>query len=233
MAAELENLSLKVLIVDGHPLYRDALTRLIARQTGWALCGQVDNELVAREVTASAKPDLIIMSLHWENHGGLDLLRTLKTCSEKSRILVTSDDGDPQYVERALRAGANGYLLKTENAEEVQAAFRSVASGELYLSPSLVSKMLRRSIQSQNGRERSGIESLTNRELRIMELLGEGLAAREIARRLHLSRKTVDSHRENIKHKLGLASASALTRYACKWLQRESQQNSKAPSPPA
>lgn len=233
MAGKFDNSSLKVLIVDGHPLYRDALTQLIARQPGWVLCGQVDNEQLAREVASAEKPGLIIMSLHLENHGGLDLLRTLKTCSRKSRILATCDRNDPQYVERALRAGADGYLLKTENSEEVQAAFRSVANGELYLSRSLVSAMLRRSLQLRNGRERAGIESLSDRELRVLELLGEGLPAREIALRLHLSRKTVDSHRENIKRKLGLASASALTHFACEWLQRESPQNPDAPSPPA
>ena len=232
MAAARDNSSLKVLIVEAHPLYRDGLTRLIAQQAGWVLCGQADSEIGAREVTTRQQPDLIILSLHLENRGGLEMVRTLKTCSAKSQILVTADNNNPNYVERALRAGADGYLLKTENSEEVLAAFRSVVRGELYLSPTLVSEVLRRTLESRNGRDRTGIESLTDRELRVFELLGEGLSAREIAKRLHLSRKTVDSHRENTKRKLGLTSASALAGSACEWLQRESLPNPAAPSAP-
>ncbi len=224
MAGKHENSVVKVLIVDSHPLYREGLVRLIANHPHWVLCGQADNEKRAGEIANSEKPDLIILSLNVQDHGGLDLVRTLKTCSARSRILVTSDVDDPHYVERALRAGTDGYLLKIEDSSEIQLAMNSVATGELYISPTLVSKMLKRSLRPAS-QGASGVESLSDRELRVLELLGEGLPVREIAARLHLSRKTVDSHRENIKRKLGMTAASALTRFACDWLQRRSPDN--------
>jgi DNA-binding NarL/FixJ family response regulator len=224
MSTKRANLPLKVLILEAQPLYREGLTRLVGDREHWTLCRPAGDDLAACEVTSADQPDLIVLSLAFSFRGGLELLRKLKNCCQTSRILATSENDDPQYVERALKAGADGFLLKTDSSAEVAAALESVAEGELYLSPRLYSKILRRCLANGNGRNHTGIESLSDRELRVFELLGERLTTREIAEKLFLSRKTVDSHRENIKRKLALPSTLALRRFAGDWVQDQSSQ---------
>jgi DNA-binding NarL/FixJ family response regulator len=206
----------RVLVVDPHPLFRGGLVQLIHSQEEFVVCAEADSAPAAHAAVAAWNPEIIVLDLGFEAESGLALVRALKTASPKLRILVVSDKPDEAYAERALRTGADGYLLKSEPGQEVLRALRAVLSGELYVPPSMASRLLKRALQSPVVSD-PGVGVLTDRELRVLELLGAGLKTGEIAGRLHLRRKTVDAHRENIKHKLGLQSATALASYACEW----------------
>lgn len=222
----------KILVVDSHPLYTEGLAQLINPQADLALCGQAASPAAALAVARQQNPDLVVVSLELDHRSGLELLRSLKSEFPAAGILVMADAGDPQYVERSLRAGAGGFVLKTASGAEVLLGIRTVLQGDIFLQSSLVSPLLRAVLRPSPYNHRFGIERLTDRELRVLELIGDGLPTGEVAIRLGVSRKTIDSHRENIKRKLDLKNAAALTRFACEWTQRKSSHRSpRSPSP--
>lgn len=212
----------KILVVDSLPLYAEGLAQLITPQLDVTLCGQAASPATALQIARREHPDLVVVSLELDHRSGLELLRTLKSEFPATGILVMADTGDPQYVERSLRAGAGGFVLKTASGPEVLLGIRTILQGDIFLQSSLVSPLLRAVLRPSSYNHRFGIERLTDRELRVLELIGDGLPTGEVARRLGVSRKTVDSHRENIKRKLDLKNAAALTRFACEWTQHES-----------
>jgi DNA-binding NarL/FixJ family response regulator len=221
----------KILVVDSHPLYAEGLAQLIAAQSDMLLCGQATSPNAALQVIREQQPDLVVVSLELDHRGSLELLRSLSSEFPATGILVMADAGEPQYVERSLRAGASGFILKTASEDEVLRGVRAILQGDIYLQNCLISPLLRAVLRPVPHNQRFGIERLTDRELRVLELIGDGLATGEIARRLSISRKTVDSHRENIKRKLDLKNAAALTRFACEWTQRQPA-SSAPPTPP-
>jgi DNA-binding NarL/FixJ family response regulator len=210
-----------ILIVDDHPMVRDGLARLIGQEKDLVCCGEASN--VAETLTAVArhKPDLIILDLRLKAQDGLELIKSLKAQYPDLRILILSQYGAPLYIERAMRAGALGYVVKEQAAEEVMSAIRAVLAGEIYLTRGMAGLLLKKFLVPKAGPTQAGAEPLTDRELHVLQLLGSGLSTREIAAELNLSFKTIETHRENIKRKLGLRDAAALVHFATQWAREQ------------
>lgn len=210
----------RILVVDDHPLVRDGLVQLIRRQNGLTCCGEASNVPDAHACALREHPDLVILDLRLDKGDGMELIKMLKSELPGLRILVLSQLDELLYAERVLKAGAHGYLMKEEAAKEVVTAIRMVLAGELYVSPKMSGLILRKMIESPSVRPVSGVESLTDRELQVFQMLGAGKSTRQIAVELFLSFKTVETHRENIKAKMGLADAAALIHQATIWYRR-------------
>ena len=204
----------RILVADDHPLVREALTAIISRRGDFICCGEAANTVETQRAVALLKPDLILLDFWLDQGDGLELIKTLKSQSPSLRILVVSQSDEALCAEQALRAGAHGFVKKEEPAGEILTAIQTVLAGEFYVSPKVSGGALPKLVEngSQNGNSR--VECLTDRELQVLRLLGEGLGTRKIADELNLSFKTVETHRENIKHKLGLSDAGELVRYA-------------------
>ncbi len=209
----------RVLLVDPDPAAGRRLARLFEGACGFRLCGQVADLAEAQRSIALEHPDLLVVDTDFDRAGVLQFLSTVAGALP-CRILATSRQSDAVQAEQILRAGVHGYLLKTEPSHEVLNAFRSVLRGQHYASRAVAMPLLKRLLIEQPRWARTGIESLTDRELRVFELLGLGLSKREVAARLGLSCKTVESHRSKIQHRLGLKSAADLAQCAFAWVQR-------------
>src|SRR6266481_909859 len=207
----------RVLVVDDHPVVRDGLIRLIDKQGDLVCCGEAGTVMEAQIAVAKHKPDLVILDLRLKGRDGLELIKSLKSQFADLRILILSQYDAPLYIERALRAGALGYVIKDQAAEEVLTAIRTVLSGQVYLTRGMAALLLHKFVGAPPKALNSGVEPLTDRELHVMQLLGTGMSTREIAEELKLSFKTIETHRENIKRKLGLRGAAALMHYATEW----------------
>jgi DNA-binding NarL/FixJ family response regulator len=207
----------RVLIVDDHPLYRQGLRRFVEAQPGLSCCGEADSCQTALDAATQLKPDLVILDLSLRREDGIELLRNLVACMPKVRALVLSQKDEAAHAEQALRAGALGYIMKEEATEELLTAIRTVLSGELYVSRRLAAVILKKFLRGAHG---DGIsDKLTDRELQVFQFIGSGLGTKEIATQLHLSVKTVETHRENIKHKLSLIDSPSLVKAAEHWVE--------------
>jgi len=220
----------RILVVDDHPMVRDGLAQLIAQHPDLVCCGEADSVSAAQTAVERKTPDLVVLDLRLKGGDGLDLIKSLKSQYPKLKILVLSQYDAPMYAERALRAGAMGYVVKEQAAAEVLQAIRTVLGGQVYLTRSMASMLLQKIVGLNGAGGRGGIEALTDRELHVLNLLGGGLSTRQIANELKLSFKTVETHRENIKRKLGLRNAAALVHYATQW-GRGQTPSSPGPSP--
>jgi DNA-binding NarL/FixJ family response regulator len=201
--------------VDDHPLIREGFKKLIANEPDLVICGESGSLREALGLIRSLQPDGVIVELSLADGDGLDLIRRLSARESGLRILVCSMRDDTMFAERALHSGAHGYLSKDESPENVLSALRQVLAGKVYLSPRLMTALVS---GLKNPRTyRSGIERLSDRELEIFSLIGKGLATTQIAAQLHLSIKTVETHRENIKRKLHIQSGVELIRRAILW----------------
>ena len=203
----------RVLIVDDHPIVRHGLARLINDEPGLTVCGSAATRAEAQEALRHERPDLVIIDLSLGDDSGLDLLKAIRLEHPDLPVLVLSMHDEAYYADRALRAGAMGFIMKQEPAERMIAAVHQVLSGRVYLSEKLAGSMLTRLV-GRTGTVARPVDHLTDRELQILELIGRGLATRQIADRLHLSVKTVENHREHIKAKLHLKTSAELVRYA-------------------
>lgn len=204
---------IRILLVDDHPLIRKGFADVIQGEPDLELCGEASGRVEAAELVTTQHPDVIVLDLCLSGQLALDLIREI---GENSRVLVLSMQPETIYAGRALAAGASGYIMKHESVERVLEAIRTVASGKVYASASIKDDILR----SVSGRRASdcGMKSLSDRELEVFSLIGKGLPTREIARLLCLSRKTVETHRENIKRKLSVKLSSELAVRAAAWL---------------
>jgi len=211
----------RVLVVDDHPMVRDGLIRLIGNQTDLVCCGEAATAQETQAAVGQLKPDLVILDLRLKSGDGLELIKSLKAQDGNIRILILSQFDAPIYVERALRAGALGYVIKEQAADEVLNAIRTVLAGQVYLTRGMASHMLHKMVGPTPKPGTGAIANLTDRELHVLHLLGSGLSTREIAAELKLSFKTIETHRENIKRKLGLKGSAALLHYANKWAQEQ------------
>ena len=208
----------RILVVDDHPMVREGLVRLISRQSDLACCGEAGSPEETLGAVAREKPDLVILDLRLRSGDGLELIKSLRAQSPELRILILSQFEEPQYIERSLRAGALGYIVKDQPPEEVLQAIRTVLGGNLYLTQGMAALLLHRFVGGTPTTSPStGLEPLTDRELHVFQLLGAGLSTRQIAEELGLSFKTIATHRENIKRKLGLRGAAALIHFATEW----------------
>jgi DNA-binding NarL/FixJ family response regulator len=209
---------IKILIVDDHPIVREGLAARIARQSDLTVCGEAEDVADALDLVKTTQPDLAIIDLSLKSGQGLDLIKRIHASSPNTKALVSSMYDESLYAERALRAGALGYVNKQEMSEKIIEAIRQVLDGKIYLSPRMTERFLQRAVGSPPQLGKSPIETLTDRELEIFKLIGKGKTTRQIAADLHLSIKTVETHRENIKSKLNIVNAAELSREAVQWV---------------
>ena len=207
----------RFVVVDDHPLLRDGLLKLLGAQEGLECCGEADNVADAKRLIVAQKPDLMVLDLRLKSGDSLDLIKTLKVESPDLKILVISQHDEMLFAERALRAGASGYVMKENATDEILVAVKAVLEGELYFSHRVGEAAVRRSLTAKLDASRAGIERLSDRELQVFQLIGASFSTREIAAEFNLSIKTIETHRENIKQKLNLADAAELNRYAQNW----------------
>jgi DNA-binding NarL/FixJ family response regulator len=213
---------IKVLLVDDHPLVREGLVNLISQQADLQICGEAGNEPQALELIRTVQPDVAIVDISLETGSGIELIKSIKAMFPAVTVLVLSMHDESLYAERALRAGARGYIMKREAAKKVIQAIRCVLAGQLYVSDKIVALMAEKFVEGRQSATASPIEQLSNRELEVFQLLGLGHNTRQIADHLHVGFKTVQAYCARIKEKLKLANATELLREAIRW--QESQQ---------
>jgi DNA-binding NarL/FixJ family response regulator len=210
-----------ILVVDDHPILRQGLTQLINQEVDLRVCGEADEEHTAVEAIAALKPDMVIVDIALKDTSGIELIKRIKASNERLPILVLSMHDESLYTERALRAGANGYIMKQEAPDQIVKAIRRVLAGEIYVSEQIGSRLLRKIVHGRPTAIDSPIDNLSDRELEVFRLIGRGYRTRQIAEMLRLSVKTVESYREHIKHKMGFRDATELLQHAIQWVQGE------------
>jgi DNA-binding NarL/FixJ family response regulator len=210
--------TVKILIVDDHPIVREGLAARLARQPDFEVCGEAEDVADALDKVKSARPDVVIVDLSLKSGQGLELIKRIKALDLDTKMLVSSMYDESLYAERTLRAGAMGYVNKQEVSEKIIDAIRQVLDGKIYLSPRMTERLLQRAVGAAPQLSQSPFETLTNRELEIFKMIGKGMTTRQIANELHLSVKTVETHRENIKGKLSLPNSAELSREAVQWV---------------
>ena len=208
---------IKVLLVDDHPLVREGLVNLISQQADLQICGEAGNEPQALEIIRTVQPHVAIVDISLENGSGIELIKSIKAMFPAVTVLVLSMHDESLYAERALRAGARGYVMKREAAKKVIQAIRSVLAGQLYVSDKIAALMAEKFVEGRPAATASPIEQLSNRELEVFQLLGLGHNTRQIADHLHVGFKTVQAYCARIKEKLKLANATELLREAIRW----------------
>ncbi len=212
----------KVLIVDDHPIVREGLADLINKEKDIVVCGCAENIPQAMKAIKKLKPDIVTVDISLEEASGLELIKDIKTQHPNLPILALSMHQESFYAERAIRAGAKGYITKKQATKKVITAIRKVLGGQLYLSEKMKDKLLYSLIggdESDTGG--SPTDRLTDRELEVFSLFGQGRGTRQIAEQLYLSAKTIETYRSRIKEKLNLSSGSELLQYAFQWVNRQ------------
>lgn len=210
----------RILIVDDHPLVRAGFAQLIGDCPDLEVCGEAGDMAEALRQIEASSPDLAIIDLSLAGGSGLDLIERIKSRDREILMLVASMHDETLYAERVLAAGARGYINKQEAQERIIQAIRQVLSGKVYLSQQMTDRLLSGMVDANN--EKRDIDSLSNRELQVFELIGRGVATSQMAERLNLSVKTIETHQAHIKKKLGLGSAHELTQRAIRWVMEES-----------
>ena len=207
-----------MVIVDDHPLFRKGLEQLINSHDGFAVCGEAENTAAAMDVIRRIVPDLVIVDLSLPGANGIELIKNIRAEFPTLPLLVLSMHDESLYALRALRAGAQGYVMKQEALDNVIIAIREVLSGRPYLSPAMAAQVITKFAHRGSQSEADAVERLSDRELEILELIGKGNEVRQIAKLLHLSPKTVETHRGHIKEKLNLQNARQVARFAVQWV---------------
>jgi DNA-binding NarL/FixJ family response regulator len=209
----------RVLIVDDHPAVREALALRIGRQPDMEVCGEATDMGEALRLVADAQPDVAVVDITLKTGNGIDLIKRIRDRNDHVRLLVWSMHSESLYAERALRAGALGYITKDQATDRIVEAIRRVLAGKVYLSEAMTERMLRRAVGGERDEvARSPLDVLADRELEVFRLIGEGVKTAEIAERLHLSVKTVETYRDRIRQKLDLSDGTALAHYATQWV---------------
>lgn len=208
----------RILIVDDHPLVRQGLIGLLSTQPDFEVCGEASGIAEARRVAAEAHPDVAIIDLTLEDGSGIDLLKDLRVAHPELKLLVLTMHDELVFAERALRAGALGYVNKQEVSRTIVSAIREILAGKLYLSQRTTERMVRLAVGAHSRTADSPISRLSDREVEVFEMIGRGLTSRQIAGKLDLSPKTIDAHRERIKQKLELKNVTELTKHAIQWI---------------
>jgi DNA-binding NarL/FixJ family response regulator len=208
---------IRVVLVDDHPMVRQGLARLINDENDLCVCGEADSAAAAIELIHSVKPDLAIIDISMGGADGIELIKDLRIHRPEMPVLVLSMHDESLYAERVLRAGAKGYVTKQEAPEKVMTAIRRVLAGEVYVSERIAARLLKAVTGARGDGGQSPLDRLSDRELQVFRLIGGGMSVREIAEKLFLSVKTIETHREHIKDKLNLKSSSELLRYAVQY----------------
>lgn len=216
------NQKARILIVDSEPIICEALAQLIARQSNFTVCGALTEGRKLTAASEQSKPDLVLLDCSLRDCDGLDLIKQFHTLSPKLPLLVLCEKCEVSHAERFIRAGASGYIMKSETPQDLFDAIQTVLDGKTHLSPrvsaTLLHKLLKPAHNSGNGTHDPS--DLTDRELSVFEMIGTGLRTREIATRLGRSVKTIEAHRERIKNKLNLHNGAELTARAAEWMRR-------------
>lgn len=216
---------IKIFLVDDHPLVREWLTTLLNQQPDFQVCGETGHAPEALQLIATAKPDIAIVDLTLASGSGLDLIKNLKAVQPRVTVLVLSMHDEMLYAERALRAGAGGYIMKSEATQKVIQAVRTVLNGGIYVSPKITSLLAQKLIGGKKENPALPVAELSDRELEVFQLLGRGFSTRQIAEHLHVGFKTVQSYSARIKEKLNLANINELMREAIRWQETQNNAN--------
>lgn len=208
----------RILVVDDHPVVRHGLVRLIEQEPDLMVCGEAESVEEAMTAIAETKPTVALVDLSLRDTPGLELIKRIKADYPDMPVLVLSMHDEALYAERAFRAGARGYITKAEDSEEVMLAIRQVLAGEVYASPKFTSQLLKNLTETGKPKAGSVLSQLTDRELEVFHLIGEGRTTHEIAMTLNLGAKTVDTYRTRIKEKLGLKNGAELHHRAVHWV---------------
>lgn len=212
----------KILIVDDHPIVRRGLKELINHEKDLVVSGQAEDAHQAMEAIRAQKPDMAVVDISLKGTSGLGLIKDIKTQYPSLPVLTLSMHDESLYAERALRAGAKGYIMKQQATEDLIMAIRKVLGGHVYVSDTVATKMVGKVVGARPDVGASAIDRLSDRELEVFGLIGLGHGTRQIAEKLHLSVKTVETYRAHIKEKLNLANAVELLRYAIQWVNSQS-----------
>ena len=207
----------RVMIVDDHPMTRDGLMHLINREPDLEVAWEAENAAQALEIAVAEQPDLALVDITLPDKSGIDLIKDLKAVRPELKVLVISMHEESLYAERALRAGARGYITKQEGGAKLMQAIRQVLGGQIYVSERTSARIVEIFSGQSAGGTQSPVAQLSDREFEIFQLIGEGLSASEIGDRLHISAKTVEAHRVNIKTKPKVGTAAELISYAARW----------------
>jgi DNA-binding NarL/FixJ family response regulator len=207
----------RIFLVDDHPLVREGLANLINEQNDLVVCGEAEDSAGAITGIGKTRPDVALVDISLKNESGLELVKNLESQFPLVALIVLSMHDEALYAERALRAGARGYVMKRESTKSVLASIRRVLEGGVYVSERVVNSMARRFSSSSKGAESSPVERLSDRELEIFRLLGQGRTTAQIAEDLHLSLKTVQAYCARAKEKFGVSSLGELLRAAIRW----------------
>ncbi len=211
----------RILIVDDHPVFRHGIGALISAEKDLTVCGEAESAPAALEAMRRLKPDLAMLDISLQGTNGIELIKLMRAEQPRLPVLMLSMHDESLYALRALRAGAKGYVMKAEAPTQVLAALRKVLLGEIYVSPRFSERLVFKAIQSLEGGMGSPVDKLSDRELEVLQLLGKGFGTREIANELHLSVKTIETHRAHIKEKLGFKDAGEMVRFAIDWVAQE------------
>ncbi|SRR5882724_4712767 len=206
-----------VFLVDDHPLVREWLTNLINQQPDLSVCGEAESAPHAIQAITAKKPDVVIVDISLKDSSGIELIKDLKQSHPEGAVLVLSMHDESHYAERALRAGARGYVMKRETTRKVIEAIRRILEGKLYISDKVAEIMTARFVEGKSTEEASPVDQLSDRELEVFELLGQGHGTRQIAETLRVSVKTVQAYCARMKEKMNLNSATELLREAIRW----------------
>jgi DNA-binding NarL/FixJ family response regulator len=209
--------STRILVVDDHPIVRQGLVQMIEHEPDMEVCGQAEDAHTALQAVDKLKPDMAIVDISLKGASGIELMKSIKLSHPNFRVLALSMHDESLYAERALKAGARGYIMKHEAPERVIAAIRRILAGEIYVSENMTARMVHKLVDGAEDGS-TGIESLTDRELEVFRLIGLGHGTRQIAEELFLSVKTIESYRAHIKEKLALDNATELIQHAIQWV---------------
>jgi DNA-binding NarL/FixJ family response regulator len=210
----------RLFILDDHPMMREGLAQLVNNEPDLTVCGEAGSAREALDAVASLGPDLMIADISLPDKNGIEVIKDLQTLHPHLPVLVISMHEESLYAERVLRAGGRGYIMKQEGGKKLMEAIRRVLSGQIYVSEKVSIRMLE-GMSGRHVKSSSPIEQLSDREFGILQLIGQGKGTREVAEQLHLSIKTVESHRANIKRKLNVKTASEMVRFAVRWIESQ------------
>ena len=209
----------RVLLVDDHPMVRERLNEVIQAEPGFIVCGEADDRLPALEAIAATRPDIVVVDLTLKSSSGFDLIKDIQAAWPAVGVLVVSMHDESLHAERAIRAGARGYITKQEATRKIVTALQTIRNGELYLGEKVAMALVERSAKHLRAVHGLPIDCLSDREFRVFELIGLGRSTREIAGELGLDRRTIETYRARIKDKLDFKNANELVRHAIAWNQ--------------
>jgi DNA-binding NarL/FixJ family response regulator len=211
----------RIFLVEDHPIFRKGLAEILNSQKNLTVCGEAEDAVEALEGIRREEPNFMIIDVSLKNSSGIELIKDIRLRYPDMMILTLSMHDEAIYAERALRAGAKGYLMKQEAPETVVRAVNHILSGNIFVSDRIATRMFNKLIEGQTHVEHAPVDLLTDRELEVFQLIGRGLGTRQIAQKLHVSVKTVENHRAHIKEKLNLGTAIELVQHATLWVQGE------------